>query len=123
MRWVGAGSRPHNLTTPAYTGRVPRTAILYARSARPEGLASQVRELEAWCDRVGVVPVHTVTEVSGGLRVSRRCRQVLADVAAGLADLMLVRDVTRLSEDEAQLEQLITEHGDRLAISRDDQHH
>jgi hypothetical protein len=48
---------------------------------------------------------------------------VLADVAAGLADLMLVRDVTRLSEDEAQLEQLITEHGDRLAISRDDQHH
>lgn len=102
-------------------GRVPRTAILYARSNRRENLAGQVRELEAWCDRAGVMPVDTVAEVAAGLRVSRQCRQVLKDVAAGLADLILVRDVSRLSEDATQLEQIIAEHSSRIAISRDDQ--
>ena len=101
---------------------MPRTAILYARSARREQLPSQVRELEAWCDRAGVVPISTVTEVASGIRATRRCKQVLTDVAAGLADLMLVRDVSRLSEDATQLEQIINEHSSRLAISRDDQH-
>jgi hypothetical protein len=44
-------------------------------------------------------------------------------VAAGLADLMLIRDVSRLSEDAAQLERIINEHRGRIAISRDDLHH
>jgi DNA invertase Pin-like site-specific DNA recombinase len=102
---------------------MPRTAILYARSRVPENLPAQVRELEAWCDRAGVVPLRTVSEVASGLRASRWCRRVLADVAAGMADLVLVRDVARLSEDERQLAALLKEHGQRVAISRDDQHH
>jgi predicted site-specific integrase-resolvase len=102
---------------------MPRTAILYARSNRRENLDRQVRELEDWCDRAGVVPISTVAEVAIGLRASRRCKQVLTDVAAGLADVMLIRDVSRLSEDAAQLEQIISEHRSRLAISRDDRHH
>jgi hypothetical protein len=64
-----------------------------------------------------------VAEVAIGIRASRRCRQVLTDVAAGVADLVLIRDVSRLSEDAAQLEQIIGEHRSRLAISRDDRHH
>ena len=106
-----------------HTDRMPRTAILYARSNRRENLDRQVRELEEWCDRAGVVPIRTVAEVALGVRASRRCRQVLADVAAGLADLVLIRDVSRLSEDIVQLEQIIGEHRCRLAISRDDRHH
>jgi hypothetical protein len=69
------------------------------------------------------VPISTVAEVAIGVRASRRCRQVLTEVAAGLADLVLIRDVSRLSEDAAQLEQIIGEHRSRLAISRDDRHH
>lgn len=102
---------------------MPRTAILYARSHRRDNLERQVRELEDWCDRAGVVPVGTVAEVAIGIRASRRCREVLAHVAAGLADLMLIRDVSRLSEDAAQLEWIINEHRGRIAISRDDLHH
>jgi hypothetical protein len=82
---------------------MPRTAIRYARSDRRENLDRQVRELEQWCDRAGVVPISTVAEVAIGIQASRRCRQVLADVAAGPADLVLIRDVSRLSEDAAQL--------------------
>lgn len=82
-----------------------------------------MRELEDWCDRAGVVPIATVAEVAIGVRASRRCRQVLTDVAAGLADLVLIRDVSRLSEDAIQLEQIISEHRCRLATSRDDRHH
>jgi predicted site-specific integrase-resolvase len=74
---------------------MPRTAILYARSHRRDNLKRQVRELEDWCDRAGVVPVGTVAEVALGIRASRRCREVLANVAAGLADLMLIRDGAR----------------------------
>ncbi|MGH3839999.1 MAG: recombinase family protein [Pseudonocardiaceae bacterium] len=103
--------------------RMPRTAILYARSNRRENLDRQVRELEEWCDRAGVVPISTVAEVVIGVRASRRCRQVLTDVAAGLADLVLIRDVSRLSEDTTQLDQIISEHRSRLAISRDDRHY
>jgi predicted site-specific integrase-resolvase len=106
-----------------YTGRVPRTAILYVRSDRRERLDRQVRELEAWCDRAGVTPVETVAEVRSGLRASRRCREILEAVTAGAADLMLVRDVTRLSEDPGQLERILSQHKTRLAISRDDQRH
>ena len=102
---------------------MPRTAILYARSGRPEYLDRQVRELEDWCERAGVTPIETVAEVRSGLRASRRCREILAKVAAGLADLMLVRDVSRLSEDPGQLERILAEHKQRLAISREDQHH
>jgi DNA invertase Pin-like site-specific DNA recombinase len=102
---------------------MPRTAILYARSNRRENLDRQVRELEEWCDRAGVVPVSTVAEVAIGVRASRRCKQVLMDAAAGLADLVLIRDVSRLSEDPTQLEQIIGEHRSRLVISRDDRHH
>jgi DNA invertase Pin-like site-specific DNA recombinase len=102
---------------------MPRTAILYARSNRRENLDRQVRELQEWCDRAGVVPISTVAEVALGIRASRRCRQVLADAAAGLADVVLVRDVSRLSEDAGQLEQIIREHRSRLAISRDDRHY
>jgi predicted site-specific integrase-resolvase len=83
-------------------------------------LERQVQELEAWCDHAGVVPVATVAEVALGIRASRRCHQVLTDVAAGMANLMLIRDVTRLSEDVDQLGQIIHEHRSRLAISRDD---
>lgn len=101
---------------------MPRTAILYARSGRRDNLDEQVRELQEWCDRAGVVPVSTVAEVAIGLRASRRCRQVLADVAAGLADLVVIRDVSRLSENVAQLERIISEYRSRLAISRDDRH-
>jgi predicted site-specific integrase-resolvase len=102
---------------------MPRTAILYARSHRRDNLERQVRELEDWCDRAGVVSVGTVAEVVIGIRASRRCREVLANVAAGLADLMLIRDVSRLSEDAAQLERIFNEHRGRIAISRDDLHH
>ena len=107
----------------SHTDRMPRTAILYARSNRRENLDRQVRELQDWCDRAGVVPISTVAEVAIGVRASRRCRQVLTDVTAGLADLVLIRDVSRLSEDATQLEQIISEHQSRLAISRDDRHH
>lgn len=82
-----------------------------------------MRELEEWCERAGVTPISTVAEVAVGLRASRRCKQALADAAAGLADLVLIRDVSRLSEDTAQLEQIISEHQARLVISRDDRHH
>jgi len=43
-----------------FTDRMPRTAILYARSNRRENLDRQVRELEEWRDRAGVVPISTV---------------------------------------------------------------
>ncbi|MBV8539181.1 MAG: recombinase family protein [Pseudonocardiales bacterium] len=99
---------------------MPRTAILYARSYRRAQLDRQVRELEDWCDRAGVVPVDTVAEVALGLRASKRCRGVLADVAAGRADLVLIRDVTRLSECPVQLKEIIDEHRHRIALSRDD---
>ena len=99
---------------------MPRTAILYARSQRRDELDRQVRELEDWCDRAGVVPVDTVAEVALGARASRRCREVLADVAAGRADLMLIRDVSRLSENSDQLREIVDEHRHRIAISRDD---
>jgi DNA invertase Pin-like site-specific DNA recombinase len=102
---------------------MPRTAILYARSNRRENLDQQVRELEDWCERAGVIPISTVAEVAIGIRASRRCKQALADAAADLADLVLIRDVSRLSEDTTQLEQIISEHRPRLAISRDDRHH
>ncbi|MGH3830586.1 MAG: recombinase family protein [Pseudonocardiaceae bacterium] len=102
---------------------MPRTAILYARSNRRDALDRQVRELEDWCDRAGVVPIDTVAEVTLGIRASRRCREILADVAAGRADLMLIRDVTRLSENSDQLQQIITQHRHRIAISRDDLGH
>lgn len=124
MRWVGANLGTLDIDPSlSHTDRMPRTAILYARSNRRENLDRQVRELEDWCDRAGVVPISTVAEVAIGVRASRRCRQVLTDVAAGLADLVLIRDVSRLSEDAAQLEQIISEHRSRLAISRDDRHH
>ncbi|MGH3838743.1 MAG: recombinase family protein [Pseudonocardiaceae bacterium] len=99
---------------------MPRTAILYARSQRRDELDRQVRELEDWCDRAGVVPVDTVAEVSLGVRASKRCREVLAEVAAGRADLMLIRDVSRLSENSDQLREIVDEHRHRIAISRDD---
>jgi DNA invertase Pin-like site-specific DNA recombinase len=101
---------------------MPRTAILYARSHRRDQLAKQIRELEAWCDRAGVVPLETVAEVALGIRASKRCRQLLADVAAGRADLLLIRDVARLSEDPDQLHQIISQYRHRIAISRDDLH-
>lgn len=99
---------------------MPRTAILYARSQRAEELDRQVRELEEWCDRAGVVPVETVAEVALGIRTSKRCREVLAAVAAGRADLILIRDISRLSENVDQLRKIVTEHRHRIAISRDD---
>ncbi len=102
---------------------MPRTAILYARSQRRDALDRQVRELEDWCDRAGVVPVDTVAEVALGLRASKRCREVLADVAAGRADLVVIRDVSRLSENSDQLRHIINEHWHRIAISRDDADH
>jgi DNA invertase Pin-like site-specific DNA recombinase len=102
---------------------MPRTAILYARSHRRDHLERQLRELQDWCDRAGVVPVDTVAEVALGIRASRRCREILADVAAGRADLMLIRDVTRLSENPDQLQQIINQHRHRIAISRDDLGH
>lgn len=99
---------------------MPRTAILYARSQRREELDRQVRELEDWCDRAGVLPVDTVAEVALGTRASKRCREVLADVAAGRADLMLIRDLSRLSENVDQLHEIVNEYRHRIAISRDD---
>jgi DNA invertase Pin-like site-specific DNA recombinase len=102
---------------------MPRTAILYARSQRREELDRQIRELEGWCDRAGVVPVDTVAEVALGIRASKRCRAVLADVAAGRADLMLIRDVSRLSENPDQLRMIIDEYRHRIVISRDDADH
>jgi DNA invertase Pin-like site-specific DNA recombinase len=102
---------------------MPRTAILYARSQRREALDRQIRELEDWCDRAGVVPVDTVAEVALGIRASKRCREVLAEVASGRADLMVVRDVSRLSENSEQLRHIINEHWPRIAISRDDADH
>ena len=68
------------------------------------------------------MPIKTVAEVRSGLRASR-CRQILQDVAAGMADLMLIRDVTRLSEDPDQLKRILAQHKQQLAISRDDRHH
>ena len=102
---------------------MPRTAILYARSQRRDELDRQVRELQDWCDRAGVVPVDTVAEVAFGVRASKRCREVLADVASGRADLVLVRDVSRLSENSDQLREIVNEHRHRIAISRDDMDH
>jgi DNA invertase Pin-like site-specific DNA recombinase len=102
---------------------MPHTAILYARSQRRHQLGRQVRELEDWCDRAGVEPVGTVAEVAQGARASRRCREVLAAVAAGRADLVLIRDVSRLSEHPHQLHQIVNEHRHRIAISRDDGHY
>ncbi|HEV7452033.1 MAG TPA: recombinase family protein [Pseudonocardiaceae bacterium] len=102
---------------------MPRTAILYARSSRREQLDRQVRELEDWCDRAGVIPVDTVAEVALGSRASKRCREILASVAAGHADLMLIRDVSRLSESLDQLREIIAEHQRRIAICRDDANH
>ncbi|MBV9011500.1 MAG: recombinase family protein [Pseudonocardiales bacterium] len=99
---------------------MPRTAILYARSQRHDALDRQVRELEDWCDRSGVVPVGTIAEVALGIRASKRCHAVLAEVAAGRADLVVVRDVSRLSENHDQLRRIIDEHWPRIAISRDD---
>lgn len=99
---------------------MPRTAILYARSQRRDELDRQVRELEEWCERAGVVAVETVAEVALGNRASKRCREVLAAVAAGRADLILIRDVSRLSGNADQLCQIVNEHQHRIAISRDD---
>lgn len=86
-----------------------------------------MREPQAWCERAGVIPVQTVTEVRTGLRASPRCHQILADVTAdvtaGVADLVVVRDVSRLSEDRHNWSSSWPEHKSRLAISRDDQHH
>jgi DNA invertase Pin-like site-specific DNA recombinase len=101
---------------------VPRTAILYARSRRRDNLARQIRELEDWCDRAGVIPLDTVAEVALGIRASKRCRQLLAEVAAGRADLLLIRDVARLSEDPDQLRQIINQYRHQIAISWDDRH-
>jgi DNA invertase Pin-like site-specific DNA recombinase len=98
---------------------MPRTAILYARSQRRDALDRQVRELEDWCDRSGVVPVDTIAEVALGIRASKRCRAVLAEVAAGRADLVVIRDISRLSENHDQLRRIINEHWPRIAISRD----
>ncbi len=102
---------------------MPRTAILYARSSRREQLDRQVRELEDWCDRTGVIPIDTVAKVALGTRASKRCREILANVPAGHADLMLIRDVSRLSESPDQLREIIAEHQHRIAISRDDADH
>ena len=102
---------------------MPRTAILYARSSRREQLDRQVRELEDWCDRAGVIPLDTVVEVAFGARTSKRCWEILANIAAGHADLMLIRDVSRLSESPDQLREIITEHQRRIAICRDDANH
>jgi DNA invertase Pin-like site-specific DNA recombinase len=99
---------------------MPRTAILYARSQRRDELDRQVRELVEWCDRAGVVAIGTVAEVALGGRASKRCREALANVAAGQADLLLIRDVSRLSENRDQLQELINEYRHRIAISRDD---
>ena len=99
---------------------MPRTAILYARSQRREELDRQVRELEDWCERAGVVAVETVAEVALGIRTSKRCRAVLTAVAAGRADLVLIRDISRLSENVEQLREIVNEHRHRIAISRDD---
>jgi hypothetical protein len=44
-------------------------------------------------------------------------------VAAGRADLLLIRDVARLSEDPHQLQQIINQYRHQIAISRDDLHH
>jgi len=101
---------------------VPRTAVLYARSHRRDNLARQIRELEDWCDRAGVIALETVAEVALGIRASKRCRHLLADVAAGRADLLLVRDVSRLSEDPNQLQQIISQYRHQIAISWDDRH-
>lgn len=102
---------------------MPRTAILYARSQRRDALDRQIRELQDWCDRAGVVPVGTVAEVALGIRASKRCREVLAEVAAGRADFVVIRDVSRLSENSEQLRQIINEHRPWIAISRDDADH
>ncbi len=67
LRWLRANPRTLDIAPPlSQTDRMPRTAILYARSNR---------------------------------------------------------DVSRLSEDAAQLEEIIGEHRSRLATSRDDRHH
>lgn len=97
-----------------------RTAILYAKSQRCDELDRQIRELADWCDRAGVVAVDTVAEVALGARTSKRCRAVLADVAAGRADLMLIRDISRLSGNADQLHEIVSEHRQRIVISRDD---
>ncbi|MGH3797288.1 MAG: recombinase family protein [Pseudonocardiaceae bacterium] len=102
---------------------MPRTAILYARSQRRGEISRQIRELRNWCDRAGVVPVDTVAEVALGSRASKRCREILADVAAGRADLVVIRDVSRLSENSDQLREILDEHRYRIAISRDDVDH
>ena len=99
---------------------MPRTAILYARSQRRDDLDRQVRELEEWCERTGVVAVETVAEVALGNHTSKRCPEVLAAVAGGQADLILVRDISRLSANADQLRQIVDEHRQRIAISRDD---
>jgi DNA invertase Pin-like site-specific DNA recombinase len=70
-----------------------------------------------------VIPLDTVAEVAIGTRASKRCRKILANVAAGHADLILIRDVSRLSESPEQLHEIITEHQHRIAISRDDADH
>jgi len=67
-----------------------------------------------------VVPLETVAEVALGIRASKRCRQLLADVAAGRADLLLIRDVARLSHDPRQLQQIINQYRHQIAISWDD---
>jgi DNA invertase Pin-like site-specific DNA recombinase len=102
---------------------MPRTAILYARSQRRDELDRQVRELENWCERAGVVPVDTVEGVALGTRVSKRCREVLADVAAGRAHLVLIRDFSRLSKNSDQLREIVNVYRNRIAISRDDLDH
>ncbi|MGH3938818.1 MAG: recombinase family protein [Pseudonocardiaceae bacterium] len=99
---------------------MPLTAILYARSQHREDLDRQIRELEDWCERAGVVAVEKVAEVALGLRTSKRCHAVLAAVAGGRADLVLIRDLSRLSENVDQLRQIVDEHRQRIAFSRDD---
>jgi hypothetical protein len=93
---------------------MPRTAILYARSQRRDELD---RQSGSW-RTAGLVPVDTVVEVALGRRASKRCREVLADVAAGRADLMRIRDVSRLSENSDQLQEIVSEHRHRIAISQ-----
>jgi hypothetical protein len=72
------------------------------------------------CDGAGQILGPSTAEVALGGRASKRCREVLANVAAGQADLMLIRDVSRLSENCDQLQELINEYRHRIAISRDD---
>jgi predicted site-specific integrase-resolvase len=68
---------------------MPRTAIRYARSNRRENLDRQVRKLKEWWCRSARSP-----RSRSGLSVTS-VQQVVTEVAAGLADMVLIRDVSR----------------------------